>query len=254
MTDYAGLGRRLYEAYRDGLPTAPPSEGRDLTLADAYRLQAAALAPRRETGATQVGYKLGFTNERIQQQFGIDEPASGRLLDDALVTGSTVATETLVDPQVEPEIGLLLERPLSGTVTPHEVLAATDAVVPVLEVVDSRVDGEPTAVDAVADNALTARLVPGTETTDPHEVDLGLEAVQLRVNGRLVETGTGADVLEHPARAVAWLAESVAETGDRVEAGMFVSTGSLTSAVPVESGDVVEARFGQLGSVIVALE
>jgi 2-keto-4-pentenoate hydratase len=251
--DTDALGRRLFEAYAAGEPVTPPSAAHDLSMADAYAVQRAALARRREAGAEPVGYKLGFTNETVQAQYGVDEPGSGRLLSDAILDGP-VATADLVAPRVEPELAFVLDAPLAGPTAVHEVLAATRSVVPVVEVVDSRTEGEPTAADAVADNALAARLRTGAAAADPQATDWGFETVQLRVDGALQATGTGADVLGHPARAVAWLAERLGERDERIAAGALISTGSLTRAVPVEAGCVVTAEFGSLGSVGLRVE
>lgn len=251
MTDTDALGRRLHEAYTTAEPVAPLSAAHDLSMAEAYAVQAAALGHRRAAGAEPVGYKLGFTNGTVQAQYGVDEPAHGRLLSDAMLDDPAIRTADLIEPRVEPELAFVLDEPLAGTCAVHEVLAATRAVVPVVEVVDSRMDGEPTATDAVADNALAARLRPGETAADPAATDWGFEAVQLRVDGDLRATGTGADVLGHPARAVAWLAGALADRDERIEAGELLSTGSLTRAVPVEAGSVVTAEFGSLGTVTV---
>ena len=248
MTDTDALGRRLFEAYTAAEPVAPLSASHDLSMGDAYAVQAATLGRRREAGAEPVGYKLGFTNGTIQAQYDVTEPAHGRLLDDALLDTSVVASDELIEPRVEPELAFVTDVPLSGEPAVHEVLAATRAVVPVIEVVDSRMEGELAATDAVADNALAARLRPGHAAADPTATG-GFEAVQLRVDGSLRATGTGADVLGHPAEAVAWLAGRLAERDERIPAGALVSTGSLTEAVPVGSGNAVTAAFGSLGSV-----
>ena len=145
--------------------------------------------------------------------------------------------------------------PLDPPVTAVDVLAATDAVVPVVEVVDSRIEGwELTAGSAIADNALAARVVHGDAIGDPSGVDLSLEGVVVRRNGERVATGVGADVLGSPARVVAWLADALADRDERLTAGDLISTGSLTELIPFEPGDTVEARFASLGSVTVARE
>jgi 2-keto-4-pentenoate hydratase len=57
-------------------------------------------------------------------------------------------------------------------------------------------------------------------------------------------------VLGHPADAVAWLADALAERGDALRAGDLVTTGSTTRPVPVAAGETVVARFSSLGSVV----
>jgi 2-keto-4-pentenoate hydratase len=254
VTALDAIGRRLAAAYRDAERVDPPSASHDLSVVDAYAVQRAALGPRLDAGAEPVGYKLGFTNERIQSAWGFDRPAHGRLLSDAVVADGRVATDDLVDPRVEAELAFVLDAPLAGPTTVHEVLAATRAVVPAVEVVDDRTTGETTVTDAIADNALAARFVPGETVHDPAGTDWAFAAARTALDGRPVATGVGADVLGTPARAVAWLAERLGERGDRIDAGAVVSTGSITAATPVGDARSATAEFGDLGRVTVAFD
>jgi 2-keto-4-pentenoate hydratase len=123
-------------------------------------------------------------------------------------------------------------------------------VVPALEVIDSRIaDWKITLLDTVADNASCARVVLGDRRTAPSEVAMAAVLGQLRLDGQVVQEGSGAAVLGHPATAVAWLANAVARFGVALEAGQVVLPGSLTAAVPIQAGNHVEASFGDLGSV-----
>jgi 2-keto-4-pentenoate hydratase len=246
----ARLGDRLYEAYHTGDGIDPLDES--LTVDDGYAVQEAVLDRRAADEGPPVGYKVGFTSAAIREELGVEEPAFGRVL------AGTVRSEGrldggLIDPKVEPELAVRLDSPLDPPVTPVDALAAVGAVVPVIEVVDSRVRGwEIDAGSAVADNALAARVVHGDRVADPSAVDPALEGVEVRRNGERVATGVGADVLGGPARVVAWLAEALADRGERLAAGDLVSTGSLTPLVALDPGDTVEARFASLGSVTVA--
>ncbi len=64
-----------------------------------------------------------------------------------------------------------------------------------------------------------------------------------------LSTGNGAAVLGDPAKAVAWLANTLAEFDIPLVAGQLVMPGSCTSAPFLNAGDHVEARFSGLGSV-----
>jgi 2-keto-4-pentenoate hydratase len=135
-------------------------------------------------------------------------------------------------------------------VTVDDVLAATDHVLPALEVIDSRIaDWRIALVDTIADNASCAGVVLGDRRTPPADVDLAAAAVELSVDGQLVQQGSGAAVLGHPAKAIAWLANAIGGFGVALEAGHVVMPGSLTAAVPLEPGTVVTADFGPLGDV-----
>jgi 2-keto-4-pentenoate hydratase len=160
----------------------------------------------------------------------------------------------LIQPRVEGEIAFVLDRELEGPgVTVAQVLRATWAVVAAIEVIDSRIqDWRIELPDTVADNASSARVVLGGMMLPPQSVDLELAGMVLRKNGRVAATGAGAAVLEHPAAAVAWLANKLAEFGERLEAGQVVLSGALAAAVPVGPGDVVEVAVQGMGAVHVA--
>lgn len=249
------LADDLYEALRSGEPIEPPSDEHDLSVTDAYDVQSAFVDRRIEDGASLVGHKIGLTSEAIRDQLGIDEPDYGRLLDEMFVEDRTVPTDALVEPRVEAEVGFVLAETLTPPVTYLDALAATRGVVPVAEVIDSRVrDWDIGLVDTIADNASAGLYVAGERLADPSGTDLSMEAVKLFRNGELAETGLGAAVLDHPARAVAWLANTLGEMGQQLEAGDVVLSGGMTPAVDIEPGDVVTVEFGTVGSLTVAVE
>ena len=249
-----GLAGRLYDAYRRGDPVDAATFPA-LDVADGYAVQRAVTGRRETDERSPVGYKVGFTSAAIREELGVDDPAYGRVLADTVREEGRIDAADLIDPKLEPELAVRLSEPLDPPATPVDALAAIGAVFPVIEVVDSRIAGwELTAGSAVADNALAARVVHSDRIADPAAVDLPLEGAVVRRNGERVATGVGADVLGSPARVVAWLAEALADRGERLAAGDLVSTGSLTELVPFEPGDTVEVRFASLGSVTVSRE
>jgi 2-keto-4-pentenoate hydratase len=101
----------------------------------------------------------------------------------------------------------------------------------------------------VADNASSARVLVGAQQARPGQVDLRLIGMVFEKNGEVVETGAGAAVLGHPANAVAWLANKLAENGAYLKAGSFVMPGALANAHPIGPGDEVRVSFDRLGSL-----
>ncbi|MFC7050922.1 4-oxalocrotonate decarboxylase, partial [Emcibacter nanhaiensis] len=59
--------------------------GHDLTLEEAYQVQALSLARRYARGEHQVGVKMGFTSEAKMKQMGLKEMIWGRLTNVMLV-------------------------------------------------------------------------------------------------------------------------------------------------------------------------
>jgi 2-keto-4-pentenoate hydratase len=171
-----------------------------------------------------------------------------------LDVGEPVLRDELIQPRVEPEIAFLLGEELGGRgVTAARVLAATHAVMPALEVLDSRFSGYRFTLPAViSDDASAGRFRLGNPVPLEAGTDLRLVGCMFERNGELVATAAGAAVLEHPAAAVAWLVRKLAARGRTLPAGTAVLSGALCAAVTIEPGDLIRASFDRLGSVDLA--
>src|SRR5213079_594819 len=130
-----------------------------------------------------------------------------------------------------------------------DVLAATDYVVPALEIVDARVQDQRKIFDTVADNGAAAGIVMGGRPVRPMDVDLRWVGGIMYVNSEIEETGVAAGVLGHPAMGVAWLANKLGQHGVALQAGHLVLAGSFTRVIWAQKGDTVRADFGALGSI-----
>ncbi len=220
------LARRLFDAAAEHR-TVPmlTVEHPALTEADAYRIQAALVDLHVAAGATRTGMKLGLTSKAKQREMGIDVPIVGVLLDTlALDPGTPFSVAQLGQPRAEPEIAFLIGRELSGSgVTAAHVLAATEAVMPALELLDSRYDHYKfTLPDVVADQTSAGRYLLGGQLTSPRGLDLRLTGCVLNRNGEVAATAAGAAVSGHPASAVAWLVRWMAARGGGLRAGDIV--------------------------------
>ena len=117
---------------------------------------------------------------------------------------------------------------------------------PALEILTSRIELEGrTIVDTISDNAAMGAMVLGGTHVRPDDVDLRWVAALLYRNGddrgvrrRRVPCSTTRR------RGVAWLANKLAQHGDRLEAGEIVLAGSFTRPMWVHPGDTVLADYG----------
>ena len=107
-------------------------------------------------------------------------------------------------------------------------------------------------MDAIADNNSSGRYLTGPISRRPEDLDLALEACLLEVDGEVVDSAAGAAVHGHPAEALAFAANTLAERGLAIEAGWIVLTGGMTDAVPVQPGTHIAVHFTNLGTVTVA--
>ena len=254
--DEAAEALRLAEGTRVAIPPLVQTFP-GIDVVDAYEIQLRNIRRRLAAGATVYGHKVGLSSKAMQQMMGVDEPDYGHLLADMVLhEGTPVPASRYLLPRVEVEVGFVLGDDLPGEgCTVDDVLRCTEAVVPAIELIDSRIaDWKIGLADTIADNASSAGLVLGKERRKPDEVDLtAIEAV-LRINGEQVAAGRSDAVLGNPAVAVAWLAQKVAGFGVRLEAGHVVLPGSCTRAYDVRAGDDVVATFDGLGSVSVSFE
>ncbi|MFC6786038.1 2-keto-4-pentenoate hydratase [Halobaculum halobium] len=230
----------------DGVPTG----GLPSSIDAGYRVQTRLVDRLVADRGDPVGYKIGFTNERVRADLGVDEPGYGRLLEESVHDATdgdepvSVPTEEFIDPRVEPEVAFRLGDDLPADASRDRAHDAVETVLPAIELVDSRTGWAFDAPLAIADNCLDAGIVLG-DGTGPSSLALGEESVTLRVDGEPSDSGVGADALGHPLAALTWLADAV----DGLPVGTLVTTGSLTEPGSVAAGETASATFASLGSV-----
>ncbi|MER2370653.1 fumarylacetoacetate hydrolase family protein [Photorhabdus laumondii] len=251
------LSKKLFQSWQSHQAIDPISdEYPELTLHDAYLIQQKVIAYRLEaTGERIVGKKIGITSQAVMDILDVDQPDFGILTSDMhYKNNATVPIEQLIAPKAEGEIGFILKHNLCGPgITAGDVLRATDYVVPCIEIVDSRIrDWKIKITDTVADNASSGLFVIGNGTRLPSEIDLAAVTITLEKNGKLVDTGIGAAALGHPANAVAWLANMLGTLNMALLRGEIILSGSLTTMVPVNTGDQLKINLLGVGSAKVS--
>ncbi len=245
----AALADELAEARARRSTIATLTSRYEMDLDDAYAVQAAGIGLRLEAGETIVGGKLGFTSRAMQQAMGVDHPNRGWLTDAMLLHDTSVPLDRLIHPKIEPEIAFLLGRDLEPPVTPADVIDATVAVAACLEVVDSRYDGfRFSAFDNIADNSSSGMVALG-DPIRPEGIRLDMLGLAVYADGELFATAAGAAALDHPAAAVAWMAN---HSERPLQAGHVVISGGLTSPIDLHPGTVVTAEFDHLGTIELA--
>lgn len=224
----------------------------DMDFEDAYDVQYAIRQRKLDRGTRLAGLKVGLTSRAKMKQMGVDTPIYGFLADYFdRPDGAEIKTDELIHPKVEAELAFVTKAALKGPgCHVGAVLAATDFVIPAVEIIDSRYENfRFDLVSVIADNASSSRFVLGGRMANPADVDMRNLGVVLERNGEIVELGAGAAVLGHPAASVALLANMLGERGEEIPAGTLILTGGITAAVTVDRGDAVNVRFQDLGSV-----
>jgi 2-oxo-3-hexenedioate decarboxylase len=251
--DVKSLAKRLFEAQHERKPISLLTGEQEITEREAYAIQWELVREHLARGGRVAGKKTGLTSKAKQVQMNTNEPLYAYLLDKTILNdGSQIQRSELIHPRVEAEIAFLMGEALRGpNVTGDQVLKATKHVLPALEIIDSRYDNfKFTLPDVIADQASAARVVLGGKARSPKGLDLRLLGMVLEINGEDKATGSGAAVLGHPADAIAWLVNKMAEMdAGGLDEGDLVMAGGLVEAFPVEPGDHLRAEFDHLGPV-----
>lgn len=236
--------RREREPFTDEWP--------ELDLDTGYAIQDLNLQKRLDRGEKLVGVKLGLTSRAKQQRMGVHFPFVAWLTDAMILpVGDPVPQSRLIHPRIEPELVFDMGDRLEGPgVTCARAMSAVESVWGGAEVIDSRYRNfRFTAGDVSADNASSGAFVTGPIGLPPADLDLGLEAVLVEVDGEIVDSATGAAVQGHPGEALALAANDLARRGHAIEPGWIVLTGGMTDAVFSPPGASVALHFTNLGSV-----
>lgn len=248
------LAAELYAALREAR-TVPPLVAREpyLTIDDAYAISLGIMARRQADGEQIIGKKIGVTSKAVQDMLGVHQPDYGFLTDRMLVDGTIdIVACKLIQPRAEAEIAFILRDSLKGPgVTAEQVVAATSAIAPCFEIVDSRIEAWKIGIiDTVADNASCGVFVLGDARADPCAHDLPALRVTVTKNGTPLSEGLGSAVQGSPAQAVAWLANTLGARGVSLDPGDVILSGSLVPLEDARRGDVFEMTLHGVGSCV----
>jgi len=248
----------LRTAEEQGLPCAPLRErilaaaGEQDPVACAYAVQQHNVQRRIASGARVVGRKIGLTSSAVQKQLGVDSPDFGMLFADmAFGDGEEIPLARTLQPKVEAEIALVLERDLTHERhTFADLVSATAYALPAIEVVGSRIENwNIRLLDTVADNASSGVFVLGSRPVRLERLDLVNCAMTMERHGDTVSSGSGAACLANPLNAAVWLADMMVRVGTPLRAGDVLLTGALGPMAAVAPGDRFVARIDGLGEL-----
>ncbi|MEQ9641057.1 MAG: fumarylacetoacetate hydrolase family protein [Alphaproteobacteria bacterium] len=262
MMDAADVGRAaqtLYDSRQQRTPLKNlPAELSPPTLDDAYAIQDRLRDLYTATGAgSLVGWKVALTTPVMQQLVGVDHPCEGGILYSSMHTSpAEVAADAYQRIAVEAEIAVRLGRDVTDAGQTRESIAdAVDACMAAIEIVDDQ-DADYDNLNAgnlIAGNSWNAGCVLGPAVTNWRDLDLAAVAGTMRINGKVVGEGKGADVMGHPMTALAWLANNLVRRGLPLRAGQIVMTGSVVRTEWPKAGDEVVSTMAGLGEAVLRI-
>lgn len=253
----SNLAHELWEARRLGHTIDAARSDLPKTKAEAFDLQEAVV---KLSGLPRCGYKVGSTSKEAQRLLSTDEPGIGVLLT-PFVQESPARIKIVPEqmPAVEGEFAFRFARDLPWRDEHYslgEISEAIGSVAGVIEVVGTRFSGGLAGKGRLlttADCGVNIALATG-DWVEFNRQNLRDHGVAMTVNGDLKGSGTGGRALGDPLNVLHWLVKHLSNRRIDLKAGEIVATGTCTGLDPVQPGDVVEADFGDFGSVVVAFE
>ena len=221
-----------------------------LSAEDAVCAQAAFVRLKSEVHGACVGWKIALATPVMQAMVGLDAPIAGRLhAGQVLASPAQILHGDYRHLLVEFEIAVLLGGDLgqraAGEAQAHDrhsVAHAVEAMAPAMEIADDR-DADYRQMVAhgaqlIADNAWNEGAVIGIwrrdwrvlAGPDPHLEGLGSLCGEALINGSVVGSGFGRDLMGHPFDALAWLANEALRRGEALRKGEIAILGSLVTS------------------------
>lgn len=242
-----GIARAFVDARRRGLALSEYPGPFPAELDDAYAIQDAAIALQ---GEAVGGWKVGRINPPLDARYGTNRlagPIFAPSIFDA--TESPVAMPVFAGGFAAAEAEFLLRigtvpTPGKTDYTAVDAGELVDAVHAGIEIASSpypHINARGPAVTA-SDFGNNKGLVIGQAIAD-WRAAIQHWPLSLAIEGEVVGTGRGEDMLDGPLGAAAFLFNLLGARGIALVPGQWISSGAVTGVHPVEPGQVVEARF-----------
>ncbi|PWB41415.1 MAG: hydratase [Rhodocyclales bacterium] len=226
--------QQLAANFKSMSPTSGLSK--DMSMEEAARIRDGLVAELSASHGKIVGYKAGLTNPMVQKRFGHGSPVRGVLLEKMLLDdGAEVPAKFGAIPFFEADLVVVVkDEGINQAKTPAEVIRHVASIRPFIELPDLVTAKEQPLTGAVitAFNVGARLGVLGKPiAATPELADaLGKMTVVMRdQDGKELGRAPGAAILGHPLNAVVWLAQDVAKSGGRLQAGDILSLGSFTA-------------------------
>jgi 2-keto-4-pentenoate hydratase len=222
-------------------------EAPDLTITQAYAIQAEIARLREERGEKVIGYKIGCTSQVIQQQLGVSEPIFGRIFDTGCFPSpARLSHRSFANLAVEGELAVRLSCDLAGAaLADEEIVRAIETAFPVIELHHYALHGSRATTSALI---TSSGMHAGVVLADGKAGDLGgsepAQSLSVCIDCTVVGAVTEPWTMGSAVESLRWLVGRLAGSGLGLCHGQVILTGSPMRLFPVTPGStiIVEAR------------
>ena len=224
---------------------------------DRARILQAGVITLLEDGSRRAGYKVGLTDSKAQEMFGIHQPLVGVLFEEMILPdGAVVDIDSATSLLVELDLLVRVKSlEINEAKSIEDVARHIDAIIPFIELPDAlfRLDGGNAAALLMAGNVGARRGVAG----EPVRVDDAGKLVGLLPDmafrlsddtGEVLRAGRGSQILGHPLNSILYLQKELALRNETMKPGQLISLGAIGGPVKAERGRRYTAVYSGYGA------
>ena len=221
-----------------------------ITNEDALIIQSNVARLREKRGEQIIGYKIGCVSKDTQNKMGFTQPACGYLWKSELYqSGVTLNKKDYTNPAMEAEFGVILNRDIKPELASIDhILESIEGIYPLIEIHNLIFYGEePYGAELLANNAIHAGFVLGSETKLPIEkIETDLKLIY---DNKIIDIWNNkiwpVDMLSE----VNWLVKEQAKNNNYLKKGDLILTGAYGFPVPINDKNLIEVTSSAFGDV-----
>jgi len=244
------FSNKILEGYDSKNPSAIFKDKIKITNEDALIIQSNVAKLRENRGEEIIGYKIGCVSKDTQKKMGFTQPACGYLWKSELyASGVKLIKKDYTNPAMEAEFGVMLNRDIKPELASFDyILQSIEGIYPLIEIHNLVFHGnEPYGAELLANNAVHAGVVLGTETKLPIEkikTDL-----KLIYDNEIVDTWVDKRWPVDMLSEVNWLVNELAKNNNYLKKDDLILTGAYGFPVPINDKKLIEVTSSVFGDV-----
>ena len=250
MSNLQALADSFYDAFYSNSWRNVSTSMLSLSIADSYYVQNIVCQKRVEAGEDVIGYKVGCTSIAIRDQFGIDEPISGRLVSPHIYSeGIQINRQRYANCSIEPEIVLTIGSDLFGQNLPDEsLIEAIECVSPGIELHNYTFWHDPPCLqELICSGGIHAGLIVGEKKVSPRDLSFKNDIFSVYQDHKLIASAPALEIMGGPLNSLRWLVNSLSSLGEILKEGSLVIPGSPTELISVTHDCDVEVVIQNVG-------
>ena len=244
------FSNKILEDYDAKIPSSIFKQKIKITNEDSILIQSNVVKLREKRGEEIIGYKIGCVSKDTQKKMGFTQPACGYLWKSELhKSGIKLNKKDYTNPSMEAEFGVILNRDINPEMSSYDyILESIEGIYPLIEIHNLVFYGnEPHGAELLANNAIHAGVVLGSETKLPQdkiETDL-----KLIYDKEVIDTWVNKiwplDMLSE----IEWLIKEQSKKNNFLRKGNLILTGAYGFPVPINDKKLIEVTSSAFGDV-----